>query len=1243
MSASKIYLNNQKGYYNIRFLNNNSLSIENNVLDILDIRESTTLIKQYSEYYEVGPSKHCNTAFSSNVINILNRLDRTIADTIISFDYIKLYDVNSEFKYDTMLECIWNNPKYKETHNDKHEFNYPKNIELNNSVLKPYGIEFDKYEIEMYRELYKSLCRLPTFIELYDLCQSNSEHSRHWFFKGNLFPYNSKKYLNHTLFDMIKSTLIEPNNSLVAFSDNSSVIKGFEINQLIEDKQITKINKTILDIVLTAETHNFPTLICPFEGANTGVGGRIRDNHATGRGAYLIASLAGYCVGDVNFNESGKLKYGYNNPLDILIEASNGASDYGNKIGEPIIGGFTRSYGDLNTEWIKPVMFSAGIGSINNNHLKKGIPQENMCIVRIGGPAYKIGLGGGFSSSLDQTNNREHLDWSAVQRGDPQMGNRLNRVIKRCCDMGDVNPIISIHDQGSGGLANVVKEIVYPNGGIIYLDNVTLGDNTMNPLEIWCCEFQESDVLLINNENIELLEELCLIENICCDILGSVTDTGKIVVKWKDELLINLPLKEILDPRVKKNYILDNYNCKTLNNNFNTNKSFDDCVERVLSDINVCSKRFLTNKVDRSVSGQIVQQQCVGPFHTPLSNYSLTSLGYFNNSGIATAIGEKPLLGLYDPKAQGSMSVGEMITNMMAVYIGDINKIKCSANWMWATSIENESSKLYIAAKEMCYAMKELGIGIDGGKDSLSMCVKNNDTVIKSPGELVITGYAPCSNINKRVTPDLKQSNSNLVLIDFSGGKTRMGGSIFLKTCVVNGLNNKLECPIIEDYNGLTKAFNIVQSYIYSNKILALHDKSDGGLITTISEMAMSSKIGVDLTCFENETKNNDLLSFLFNEELGLVCEIENIYLQDFLDELTENSIKCNIVGYTNESNEISIWNNNKIFNVTKLSSLIFNWEKTSYELEKFQANKKTVNLEYLEYPKMIKPYYYLPNLIEDFCNTIFLSGIKLKNYNKPKIAIVRDEGSNGDKEMCAAFLYVGFEVLNISMNELIKTPEILKTIRGIAYVGGFTHGDALGAGHGWHISIKNNKKLSYEFDAFMKRKDIFSLGVCNGCQLMIKMGIYGDKLNLVKNDSERFESRFSIVQIRHDNNIFFKNMKNMVFGIWVAHGEGKFINTDLTDSNNHKIHEYQKVLKYAQPTGSDYLIIDDVKYPYNPNGSQESLAGLVSQNGRHLALMPHPERCFMKWQLPYKGDYNEIQNSPWLMMFKNIYDWCVE
>jgi phosphoribosylformylglycinamidine synthase len=1205
---TKIYFNsnNHLNYYNIT-PNYNNL---NYYLEL----ESTQTPTLLNNYVAIGPIKYFKTAFSSNVINILKRIG---INDITSFDHIKLYDVNSTYSVDSMLECNWDNLK------TDYPSDYPSNIKLDNTILNKYGLHFDEFEIKLYHKLYKKLGRDPTFIELYDLCQSNSEHSRHWFFKGQL--YLDDILLDDTLFDMVKSTLKPNSNSLIAFSDNSSVIEGFKINQLKNYK--LDIKESNLDIVLTAETHNFPTLICPFQGAHTGIGGRIRDNHATGRGAYIIGSLAGYCVGNINLQQDNfnDLKFNYKNPLNILIEASNGASDYGNKMGEPIIGGFTRSYGDNdNNEWIKPIMFSAGIGSINRYNLEKTPPKENMHVVRIGGPAYKIGLGGGFSSSLSQDGTRNEFDLSAVQRGDPQMCNKLNRVIKECSEM-EHNPILSIHDQGAGGLANVVKEIVYPKGAIIYLDNVTLGDESMQPLDIWCSEFQESDVILVNN--IELLEKICKRENICCDILGNITNSGNIVVYFKDELLIDLPLKEILEPNIQKKYNLSKfiYPIK-YNNNFKINLSIKQCLEKVLGTIDVGSKRFLTNKVDRSVSGQIVQQQCVGPFHTPISNYSLVTLGYFDTMGAVSAIGEKPLLGLTDPIAQGSMSIGEMITNIMGVYIGNIEKIKCSANWMWPLTDNYEMGKLYEVANEMCYGMKQLGIGIDGGKDSLSMSIKNNKKVIKSPGQIVITGYASAPNIYKRVTPNFKKTDSTIILIKCSN-KNRLGRSIFSRTCLNN--NSDLECPRLTDYDTLVNIFNIIQKYILEDKILALHDISDGGLITTLCEMAISSKIGINLL-----EHNKELYQYLFNEEIGIICELEETYVQNLLNDLEVFNINAKIIGYTKDEPKITI-----LTEEIDLYTISTYWESPSFKLEKYQSNL----IESNEISKLIKPIYNLPLNVIKFCNIYYHNSLynSLYNFNSSvstyddgdgryenyKVLILRDEGSNGDKEMCAIFKYVGFDVYNIHMNELLKNPKMLRQFRGLVYVGGFSHGDALGASHGWYLSIKNNINLCNELDLFMSLKYTFSLGVCNGCQLMVKQKIFGDRLKIVENDSKRFESRFSTVKIIESNNIFFKNMENMVFGIWVAHGEGKFINVD-------SLYKCEKVLKYTHTNDNK------LEYPYNPNGSEEDLAG-VCFNGRHLAMMPHPERCFMKWQLPYLGAYDKILESPWLMMFNNIYDWC--
>lgn len=1274
----------------------------------------------------IGPRPSFKTAFSNNVINILNRIGLTDVD---DFKPIKIYNTEKIVKsiiYDEMVLCEYSNNS-NELKQEKTK--YPETIEFNaddnitRGKLLKYGIAFDDQEFTLYKDLYVNyLKRDPTFIELYDICQSNSEHSRHWFFKGNLIlPDEIKDEMKYKhLFAMIKSTLTDKpeddlsrQNSLVAFNDNSSVIKGFNVAQQFTDieKNKVKYKEQNLDIVLTAETHNFPTLICPFEGAATGIGGRIRDNHATGRGAYLGAGLAGYAVGEIdlytneNNNEKNNeninkqystKKYGYLSPVNILIEASNGASDYGNKIGEPIIGGFTHSFGkeidynmygnyenseiECNTksehiEWVKPIMFTAGIGTINREHLFKGEPEIGMKVVRIGGPAYKIGLGGGFSSSVDQDGSRASFELNAVQRGDAQMENKLNRVITALNNLGNNNPIISIHDQGAGGLANVVKEIVYPLGAKIDLNAVTLGDTTLHPLEIWCSEFQESDVLLCRAENVNTIAEICKLENVFCDVIGEITGTGNIIVNYINNdgftnEIINLPLREVLEPEIQKDYDLScvftkrNISIENGVNYFfevyeNIQERYDDVLYTILSTIDVGSKRFLTNKVDRSVSGLIAQQQCVGPFATPLSNYSCLALSYWDNKGTTTAIGERPYTGLDNIEANGFMSVGEMITNMMGSYIGDIRNIKASVNWMWAAKTEQEKYHLYQCANSVATVMKELGISADGGKDSLSMTVKtteeidginNNNTVektINGPGTVVITGYSPCLNINKNITPEFKEVNSVAIYINFHKKHSVRNNSTIQYSFAVNEM-----CISPEKYSteNLKTGFALIQELLAEEQILALHDISDGGLITTIIEMCIASGIGFSMNQINSNLNNFtfDLDRYLFNEELGVVIEVSRKNLEYVLNKLSATDINYEQIGFTLEKPIFIIQDNSnqmKILYEAELTKLVKWWESPSYKLEKLQANVKCVEAEQTALIEMKKPQYYLPPKVAEFCNSKYFSiRTSLAQKKNLNVAVIRDEGSNGDREMCDALYNAGFNVFNIHMNELLTRPELLREMRGIAYVGGFSHSDVLGSAHGWYLSIKNNKRLQEELMLFMyERSDTFSIGVCNGCQLMVKQELFypsvkahqvskDNKLTITHNDSGRFESRFATVKVLQDNNIFFKGMKDMIFGVWIAHGEGKMCGTEL-------LMRSQKVLAYVNPDGEQ---TED--YPYNPNGSAEGITGIVSIDGRHLAMMPHPERCYRKWQLPYlpKELKSELQNSPWMMMFKNIYDWII-
>ena len=611
--------------------------------------------------------------------------------------------------------------------------------------------------------------------------------------------------------------------------------------------------------VFTAETHNFPTGIAPFQGATTGTGGRIRDNHATGRGAYLIAGTAGYNVGqlfptDSDYswdNENFYTKECLNSPIKILVEGSNGVSDYGNKIGEPVIQGYVRSFGsklnipsllnkiDMNTntfihnnkywEWLKPILFTGGIGQMQDIHKEKEKPQEDMLVVRIGGPAYRIGVGGGSSSSSIQEQNDEtdlYKKYShAIQRGDPEMENKLNRVIKTCCDLGVNNPILSIHDQGAGGLGNVSKEIVDPMGADLYLNSISSGDLSMNSFEKWIAEFQESDVLLTNSENIELLKEICMRENVPCNIFGRIINKNNVTVYTpNNEKLIDFPVKEIVNPTLRKKYnLLNPIKIKDSNISlfdFIKDVNLNTILFNIFKNVSVGSKRFLTNKVDRSVTGLISQQQCIGPLYTPLSNYSCVAQSYYGLTGIASTIGEKPLLAFRNPDAMARMCIGEMLTNMMFIKISALENIKCSGNWMWPNIDDEEKYNLWSAVNSMCNYMKQIGICLDGGKDSLSMATKIKDEIIKSPRTLVLSGYVDVPDITDKITPEFKDDDNSIIFINLGSEKrNKLGGSALYQS-LLNENDDAIdlflnEVPDAPEAEYLIKIFKFIQEYLH--------------------------------------------------------------------------------------------------------------------------------------------------------------------------------------------------------------------------------------------------------------------------------------------------------------------------------------------------------------------------------------------------------------------------------------------
>jgi phosphoribosylformylglycinamidine synthase len=778
---------------------------------------------------EVGPRMNFTTAWSSNAVAVfhacglkriirIERSRRYLLKTKIDLDKQQVDSFIGEV-HDRMTECSYPEPLTTFETGIKPEpvFEIPLMEEGKSALEKinrEMGLGLDDWDIEYYYNLFvKNIGRNPTNVECFDLSQSNSEHSRHWFFKGRLIV-DGKEAPDDLIKIIQKPLKANPSNSIIAFRDNSSSIRGYEINTIIpENPQASSpFQKAILqyDAIFTAETHNFPSGVAPFPGAETGTGGRIRDVEATGRGGLVIAGTAAYCVGNLLIPgydlpwENKLFTYPGNlaSPLEIEIQASNGASDYGNKFGEPVIQGFTRSFGMrlLNAEryeWIKPIMFTGGIGQMDSRHIEKGEPQKGIMVVKIGGPAYRIGIGGGAASSMIQGENIAELDFNAVQRGDAEMEQKLNRVLRSCIEMGDANPIISIHDQGAGGNCNVVKEIIYPAGAKIEVRKIQLGDSTLSVLEIWGAEYQEQNALLLKPEDIELFYKICLREKVPCAVIGEITGDGYAVLHDENDgsTPVNLDLEKILGDMPQKTFHLGRITIKTEPVKLPDGITVKDALERVLRLLSVGSKRFLTNKVDRSVTGLIARQQCAGPLQLTVSNVAVISQSHFGLSGAAISIGEQPVKTLLNPAAMARLCVGEALTNIIWAKISALEDIKCSGNWMWAAKLPGEGARLYDAAIALSDILTKLGIAIDGGKDSLSMATQVGDSsgnteVVKSPGALVISAYATCPDITKVITPDIKRpGRSRLIFIDLGNGENRLGGSALAQVYNQLGMN----------------------------------------------------------------------------------------------------------------------------------------------------------------------------------------------------------------------------------------------------------------------------------------------------------------------------------------------------------------------------------------------------------------------------------------------------------------------
>mmetsp|Transcript_19003 Transcript_19003/g.23950 ORF Transcript_19003/g.23950 Transcript_19003/m.23950 type:complete len:1327 (-) Transcript_19003:412-4392(-) len=1221
-------------------------------------------VEASEEIIEVGPRLNFSTAWSSNAVSIceacglpVTRLERsrryllqtssplTPAEKSKFLDMVhdKMTEMPYQFQLDSFESGVTPEPVQVVPVLEEGRAALEK-------INKEEGLGFDDWDLDYYTNLFKEkLGRDPTDVELFDMGQANSEHSRHWFFGGKMVIDGTES--KQTLFQMVKATLPAENNSVIAFHDNSSAIQGAVIKTLMPETPgapcaLTEKNP-LMHPILTAETHNFPSGVAPFPGAETGTGGRLRDVTATGKGAAPIGGISSYCVGNLRIP-------GYEqpwepdvpnapnlaSPLQIEIEASNGASDYGNKFGEPVVAGFTRAFGQRlpngeRFEYLKPIMFSAGIGQMSDLHKAKDDPEVGMWVVKIGGPAYRIGMGGGAASSILSGDNDAALDFNAVQRGDAEMENKMNRLMRACIEMGEANPIVSVHDQGAGGNGNVLKEIVDPLGARYELRDIKAGDKTLSVKELWGAEYQENNGLLVKEENKALLERMAAREKCPVSFVGQVTDDGRVVVHDRNNgtTPFDLPLSLVLGKMPQKTFNLDHMPFQTTPLDIPADVTVEAALDRVLRLVSVGSKRFLTNKVDRSVTGLIAQQQCVGPLQTPLSNCAVLAQSHFSKTGIATAVGEQPIKGLVCPEAMARITVAECVTNLMWAKVTALQDIKCSANWMWAAKLPGEGAKLYDACKAMSEAMITLGIGIDGGKDSLSMAAKVGDETVKSPGTLTITAYVGVTDISKTVTPDMKKpGNSRLLLVDLGAGNYRLGGTSLAQVYSQVGDQS----PDLADMASLKNTFEAVQDLIEDGLIVSGHDRSDGGLIVTLCEMALSGNCGLNVNIPKGSAESS--IALLFSEEAGIVLEVEIDKVEVVTSVFKTKGVPCVEIGESTIDKTIKIQVDGEIVLESPTASIRDTWEATSFQLERLQCNPGCVAQEEAMMANAKGPNYELTftpmATAEDVMNST----------TKPKVAVLRQEGSNGDREMISAFYSAGFEVWDLTVEDLLQGTITLEAFQGIVFVGGFSYADVLDAGKGWAGVIKFNPGVFAQFQAFKERPDTFSLGVCNGCQLMALLGWIPKHTGLsemeqprfVENTSGRFESRFSTVKITKSPAIMLQGMEGSSLGVWVAHHEGHCHFPSKT------IHEWVVENDLAPMVYVDEDNNPTEAYPFNPNGSVGGITALCSEDGRHLAMMPHPERCFKVWQWPYLPEkLQSLEEGPWLQMFQNARIFC--
>ena len=1169
--------------------------------------------------YFVGPRAAMITPWSTNAVEITQNMG---ISGIIRIEEFKT--VTEDFTgFDPMLS-----QKYTQLNQTIYTINIKPEpiIEIEDIAAynKQEGLSLSLEEVDYLNNLSTKLGRKLTDSEVFGFSQVNSEHCRHKIFNGTFVIDGVAK--ETSLFKLIKKTSeTNPNDIVSAYKDNVAFVKGPKVTQfapLSADKPDFYAEKEFDSVIsVKAETHNFPTTVEPFNGAATGSGGEIRDRLAGGIGSLPLAGTAVYMTSYSRLEENRPWEKGmserpwlYQTPMDILIKASNGASDFGNKFGQPLITGsvltFEHEEDARKLGFDKVIMMAGGIGYGKAEQAIKQKPKVGDKVVILGGENYRIGMGGAAVSSADTGAFGSGIELNAVQRSNPEMQKRAANAIRGLVE-SDHNPIVSIHDHGAGGHLNCLSELVEETGGLIDLDKLPVGDPTLSAKEIIGNESQERMGLVIGENDIKTLKRIADRERSPMYEVGDITGSHRFTFESKSTGIkpMDFAIEDMFGSSPK--FIMDD---KTVERNYSdlsyTTENIPTYLNQVLQLEAVACKDWLTNKVDRCVGGRVAKQQCAGPLQLPLNNVGVMALDFKGKEGIATTIGHSPVSALVDPVAASRTAIAESLSNIVFAPLKDrLKSVSLSANWMWACKNEGEDARLYEAVKGCSDFAIELGINIPTGKDSLSMKQKYPNDEVIAPGTVIISAGANCSDITKVVEPVLKRNGGNIYYLDLSQDSFKLGGSSFAQ--ILNKVGS--EVPTIKDAEYFKKAFNTLQDLIKADKITAGHDVGSGGLITTLLEMCFADvNLGAN---FDLSALNEaDTVKALFSENIAIVFQADSAIEADF----TTNGIEIIRIGSVVEGDAVKIKNNADSF-IFSISELRDTWYKTSFLLDSRQAKNGVSAERYKNYKNQPLKFTF-PTQFDGKKPVIDAS------KSRPKAAIIREKGSNSEREMANAMYLAGFDVKDVHMTDLISGRETLEDIQFIGAVGGFSNSDVLGSAKGWAGAFLYNEKANTAIKNFFKRKDTLSVGICNGCQLLMELELINPEHEihgkLHHNKSHKHESIFTSVKVQKNNSVMLSTLEGATLGVWVSHGEGKF---NLPYSEE----QYNIVAKYGY-----------AEYPANPNDSDYNTAMMCDKTGRHLVMMPHIERSTFPWNWANYPERKGDEVTPWLEAFVNARKW---